>query len=154
MENRISFSLTEAEQAQLNQHLNSIIAILQPKAIVLDAEDRLELIKMADGNLPFTEKAIGYMESNPNFKPDFVSKEEAEVDLDAFKLGKQFLTVAQQVESILENICVLSGSEAYTAALIYYKNVKMQAQLKQPGAQEIYEELAKRFIKKSSKKKE
>ena len=38
MENRISFSLTEAEQTQLNQHLNSIIAILQPKAIVLDAE--------------------------------------------------------------------------------------------------------------------
>lgn len=152
MENRISFTLTDAEQAQINQHLNSILAILQPKAVVLDASDRMEILKMADGTLPFTEKAIGYMHSNPAFKPDFVSLEEADIDLNAYKLGKQFLTYAQQVIRVIEDICFLSGSEAYSAALVYYRNVKMQAELKQPGAKDIYEDLAKRFVKKSSKK--
>lgn len=154
MENRISFSLTEAEQTQLNQHLQSILSILQPKAVFLDAVDRIEMVKMADGTLPFTEKAIAYMHSNPNFKPDFVSTEEADIDLNAYKLGKQFLTNAHQISRVIEDICLLSGSEAYLAALVYYRNVKMQAELKQPNAKEIYEDLAKRFVKKSSKKKE
>lgn len=152
MENRISFTLNDAEQAQLNQHLNSILSILQPKAVFLDSDDRIEMVKMADGTLPFTEKAIGYMHSNPAFKPDFVSTDEADIDLNAYKLGKQFLTNAQQIVRVIEDICFLSGSEAYMAALIYYRNVKMQAELKQPNAKEIYEDLAKRFVKKSSKK--
>ena len=152
MENRIAFSLTEAEKTQLQQHLQAIVQIIQPKSVVLSAEDISGLPKMADGNLPFTEKAIGYMATAPQFKPDFVNTTDAEIDLEAYKISKQFLTYALQVSKSIGDISLLSGSEAYSAALAYYKNVKFNADAKQPGAKEIYEELSKRFTGFRSKK--
>lgn len=146
MENRIAFSLTEAEKTQLLQHLQAIVQIIQPQSVVLSAEDISGLAKMADGNLPFTEKAISYMATAPQFKPNFVNTSDAEIDLEAYKISKQFLTYALQVSKSIGDISLLSGSEAYSAALAYYKNVKFYADAKQPGAKEIYEELSKRFI--------
>lgn len=152
MENRIAFSLTEAEETQLNQHLLAIVQIIQPKSIVLNAEDVHGLAKMADGNLPFTEKAIGYMATAPQFKPNFVDASDAEIDLEAYKISKQFLIYALQISKSIGDISMLSGSEAYSAALAYYKNVKFHADAKQPGAKEIYDELSKRFVGFKSKK--
>jgi hypothetical protein len=152
MENRIAFSLTEAEKTQLLQHLQAIVQIIQPKSVVLSAEDISGLPKMADSNLPFTEKAIGYMATASQFKPDFVNTSDAEIDLEAYKISKQFLIYALQVSKSIGDISLLSGSEAYLAALAYYRNVKFHADAKQPGAKEIYEELSKRFIGFRSKK--
>ncbi len=152
MENRIAFSLTEAEQTQLFQHLNAILAILVPKGVTLNAEDRSSLAKMSDGNLPFTEKAISYMAQAPQFKPFFIETADAAIDLEGYRQSKQFLPSVQQIAKAVEDICILSGSEAYTAALAYYKNVKFCADAKQPGAKEIYDELAKRFISHKTKK--
>ncbi|MEA5138839.1 hypothetical protein [Arcicella rigui] len=146
MENRIAFSLTEAEQTQLTQHLNAILQIIVPKSIVLSAEERHDMPKMADGNLPFTEKAIAYMASAPQFKPYFIDTADAEIDLAGYKLIKPLLTSTLQIAKAVEDIFMLSGSEAYMAALAYYKNVKFCANAKQPGAKEIYDDLSKRFV--------
>jgi hypothetical protein len=40
---------------------------------------------------------------------------------------------------------MIAGSEAYQAALLFYKAVKMAAEMDIQGAKAIYEELRKRF---------
>jgi hypothetical protein len=40
---------------------------------------------------------------------------------------------------------MLAGSEAYQAALVFYKSVKMAAAHDVPGAKAVYEELKTRF---------
>ncbi|MEA5429466.1 hypothetical protein [Arcicella lustrica] len=152
MENRIAFSLTEAEENQLNLYLNGILEILTPKSVVLSAKDRKNLAKLGDGGLPFAEKAIGYMASDPQFKPDFLLTADAEIDLDAYKETRKYVTNAEQIFRMIDDVSILSGSEAYTAALVYYRSVKFHADAKQPRAKEIYDDLAKRFERKSKKK--
>jgi len=44
---------------------------------------------------------------------------------------------------------MLSGSEAYVAALTYYNSVKQAAKMNVPSAKAIYEDLRKRFEKPS-----
>jgi hypothetical protein len=105
------------------------------------------LPKMADGNLPFVEKAIGFMENASEFKPPFVNKEDAAIDLNGFKLARQYMTEAKDVLRILEDIMTLSGSEAFVAALAYYQNVQFYHKLNQPNAKVVYEELAQRFVR-------
>jgi len=45
----------------------------------------------------------------------------------------------------LNDTIMLSGSEAYVAALAFYKSVKVAASMNVAGAQPIYEDLKKRF---------
>ncbi|MDF1549516.1 MAG: hypothetical protein P1P88_16945 [Bacteroidales bacterium] len=47
---------------------------------------------------------------------------------------------------------MLSGSEAYLPALAFYNYIKGATSMNVPGAKDIYEDLKKYFIKKSSKK--
>lgn len=147
MENRIDFHLTEAEQAQLKQHLDGILAILNPQAVTLSDDDRKTLAKMSDGTQPFVEKALGFMQTAPDFKPAFVNTTDAQTDLNAYKLAKQYVTQARDIVRILEDISMLSGSEAYTAALAYYKSVQFHDKQNQAGAKAVANELSLRFVK-------
>jgi len=45
----------------------------------------------------------------------------------------------------LDDTITVAGSEAYIAALAFYKSVKVAATMNVPGAQEIYDDLSKRF---------
>jgi hypothetical protein len=147
MENRIEFKLTPQEQQQLQQHFDGILSILQPKSVVLSDEERRNIPKMADGNLPFVEKAIGFMQTASEFKPNFVDAQDAQIDLNGYKLARQYLISAKDILRILEDISMLSGSEALLASLAYYRNVQFYNKQNQPNANSIYEELATRFVK-------
>ena len=48
------------------------------------------------------------------------------------------------VDAVSDSL-ILSGSEAYQAALVFYNNAKGAAKLRVHGAQGIYDDLAARF---------
>ncbi len=52
---------------------------------------------------------------------------------------------------MLSDTITLSGSEAYTAALAYYNSVKQAAKANVPNTQPVYEDLRKRFERKTRK---
>ena len=51
----------------------------------------------------------------------------------------------EQLNRTLDDTIMLSGSEAYVAALAYYNSVKRAAKINVPGALTIHEDLKKRF---------
>jgi hypothetical protein len=63
---------------------------------------------------------------------------------DAHGLWKLYSSVLQLEEGIGDTE-MSAGSEAYQAALVFYKSVKMAAAQDIPGAKAIYEELKTRF---------
>jgi hypothetical protein len=49
------------------------------------------------------------------------------------------------LEEAIDDTEMIAGSEAYQAALVFYKSVKMAAEQDIPGAKAVYEELKTRF---------
>ena len=70
------------------------------------------------------------------------------VDFRAVNDLKRILREAEQLCQALNDTIILSGSEAYTAALAYYGSVRQAAKSNAPHAQAVYEDLRKRFERK------
>jgi hypothetical protein len=144
-DNRINFSLSDADQGAIDAAFKKINDILEPHIIVLSDLERKTLPKMADATLPFVEKVASYAVTHPQFKPDYVNAEELAMDVNGFKISNRILTSTAQLLRLLEDISILSGSEAYSSALSYYRNVKVQARDGRPGAKTVCDDLQQRF---------
>ena len=146
-ENRINFVLTVDEENTIKTSLQTIFNTLKPHAVVLSDDERKTLIRSADRTLPFIEKSASYVVTHAQFKPDYVDADELAADVNGYKLSSRLLTPAAEIFRMLEDIAMLSGSEAYSSALSYYRNVKMQARDNRPGAKIVADDLAQRFTK-------
>ncbi len=145
LNNLVSVKVPEKDMATAIEKLNEAYSILQPYLVALTPDEKRELPKMSDGNAPFADKALQYARTNPELTPAFVNVDELEVDLKAVNQLSQLYRQAEKMCTGLNDTIMLSGSEAYVAALAFYKSVKVAASMNVAGAQPIYEDLKKRF---------
>lgn len=144
-ENSVSIQIKPADLKQVLTLLAEAEAILKPYLIALTPEERKEIPKMSDKTIPFVEKALEYAQTNPQLNPPYLSVPELKIDLEAVS---DLTQVIRPVEALYENLSdtiMLSGSEAYVAALTFYNSVKQAAKLNIPNAKPIYDDLSKRF---------
>ncbi len=144
-ENVVSIVIPPSELQQVLFKLQEISTILKPYLIALTPEERKTIPKMSDKTQPFVEKALDYALSNPEFTPAYMSVPELQIDM---KAVQDFTAIMQLLQPICDNVSdteMLSGSEAYLAALTYYNSVKHAAKSNVPSAKAIYEDLSKRF---------
>lgn len=152
-ENVVSIVIPSGDLQQVIIKLQEISNILKPYLIALTPEDRKTIAKMSDKTLPFVEKALDYAQSNPEFTPAYMSVPELQIDM---KAVQDMTTILQYMIPICDNVSdteMLSGSEAYLAALTYYNSVKHAAKMNVPSAKAIYDDLSKRFETQKSKAK-
>src|SRR5690606_15490679 len=131
--------------AEVLTHVNQARTLLAPYLTALTPEQRKTLPKMADKSVAFVSKALQYAESNPEFAPAYLHVPDLQIDV---KAVQDLTTVEQPAEilvSQLSDTIMLSGSEAYVAALMYYNSVKRAADTSIPGAKAIYDDLKVRF---------
>ncbi len=147
-DNLVAVELTAEEVQKSVKKIKELQSTLQGQLVALQPRQRQELPKMSDKTMPFVEKVISYADSRPEFVPFYLSVDEMKVDFQAVNDLKQILREAQQLCTALNDTMILSGSEAYTAALAYYSSVKQAATNNVPHAQAVYEDLRKRFEKK------
>ena len=153
-ENRISISFNPNDITEIMAAMKTLQEKLASKLIALDIPDKAALAKIKDKTIPFMEKIIQYLQTNPEFVPLFVDAEEIKKDYDAFVVLNNFLKPLAQITSNLDDTAVLCGSEAYTAGLAYYNAVKQAAKMNVPNAKPIYDDLSVRFVaQKATKKK-
>ncbi|WP_439475703.1 hypothetical protein [Algoriphagus formosus] len=124
-------------------------SILAPYVVALTPDQRRTLPKMSDGTEPFVGKVVEYADSNPQFLPPFVNKEEFDKDWEAVSSLLPLLRLCTQIYDNLSDTTMLAGSEAYVSALSYYNSVKQAAKVNVPDAKAIYEDLRKRFERRS-----
>jgi hypothetical protein len=151
-ENIISIEIPESDVKLVLEYLYKIQEVLKPYLIALSPEDKRKLLKMGDKTVSFVEKTLDYVKSNPEFVPIYMDVKEFEKDTTAVKSLIAMLNPAIQIEQGLNDTEMLAGSEAYTAALIYYNSVKQAAKNNIPNASAIYDDLSKRFDGQGKKK--
>lgn len=149
-DNRISASISAADKTAIS---NEIAAIKTKLANVLvfnlSADERRALPKMGDKSLSFTGKAFEYAKQNPALIPSFLDIIEADKDYvlasDLFKIYQELLTLTVSIEDAI----MVSGSEAFDAAKIFYAAVKGAARSNIAGANAIADDLKDRYPSKT-----
>ncbi|NVK53087.1 MAG: hypothetical protein HWD85_09145 [Flavobacteriaceae bacterium] len=149
MENKISIEIPAADLQAAKAALDQVQQILAPYVIALTPDQRKTIPKMSDGTEPFVGKVIEYADSNPQFLPPFVDKGEFDKDWEAISGLLPLLRLCTQIQDTLSDTTMLAGSEAYISALSYYNSVKQAAKVNVPDAKAIYEDLRKRFERRS-----
>ncbi|MHB9295924.1 hypothetical protein PilKf_01678 [Pillotina sp. SPG140] len=130
---------------QAQTKIDEVKALLESYLIALTAAERQSLPKMGEKTLAFVEKALDFARQNPGLVPPFLDMDAFAVDFgDAHSLWT-LLNMIQQLLETVDDTEMAAGSEAYQAALVFYKSVKMAAEQDIPGAKAVYDELRKRF---------
>ena len=149
-ENVISIEIPAADIQAVKDALATINSTLAPYLLALTPEQRKTIPKMSDGTEPFVAKVLEYAQNDAQFVPPFMDVPEMKKDFDAVTQLLPILRMVQQLDDNLSDTAMMAGSEAYVAALSYYNSVKMAAKMNIPGAKAIYDDLSKRFMKRSS----
>lgn len=146
-ENQISIEIPEEEIKLLNEHFKAITLIFKKYTIALSPEERRKKAKMGDKTIGFVEKVMEYAVSNPEFIPSYMKVDELNIDFKAADVLTNMFRIISQLSNELNDTILLCGSEAYTAALMYYAAVRQASKDNATGAKTIYEDLKKRFEK-------
>ncbi len=143
--NLISLQLTEEELTTIRTSATNLNSILKPKLISLTDQQRSSIPKMGDKNVPFVGKTLDYAEKNPQFVPPFLNVPELRIDFTAVTVLSEFYNALYPIVSLISDTIMESGSEAYSASLLFYESIKLAAKMNVPGAKEIADDLGKRF---------
>jgi len=150
MENQIDFVIPDDVITDVTEKLNEAATALKPYLIALTPDNRRELPKMSDKTIPFVDKTLDYTTSDPQFAPPYMDKEELANDMKTHGQLTEILRIVTQLYNGLDDTTMEAGAESYVNALSYYNSVKQAAKMNIPGAKSIYEDLKKRFEKKST----
>ncbi len=143
--NSVSLKISQADWDKIQQAIQSLQSILQPHLVTLSSTERSQMPRMADKTVAFVQKSLDYAKTTPQLNPPYLNLTEMAIDIEAVSQLKQILNPLLQLIQPLEDTIVLSGSEAYSAALMYYGAIKEANKHNVLGAKVIYEDLAQRF---------
>ncbi len=136
--------LTDKALSGVLTGIESINAAI-PFAYELTGSEKRALPKISSGTVYFVDDSLVSAKENPTFVPAYINLEEMERSLMLYKQLSRILTALRQLVDLVESTLLGTGSQAYTASLSYYQNVKQAAKSGVPGAQAIYEKLRGRF---------
>jgi hypothetical protein len=148
-ENRISATLSTTDQTAVMDAINTIRQKLN-FLIDLTPEDRRTLPRMGDKSRAFVSQALTVAQQNADILPRSFDLEEMQKDVALTTALEPIRAALTQLQELVDDTYVASGSEAYTAALLVYQYAKAGGQ----GAalDSLLDGLGQRFARKSSGK--
>jgi hypothetical protein len=144
-ENLFDLNLSAADLQAVQDAIQVLTTKLGPHLISLSVETRRELPKMGDKTLAFVRKAREYAQNHPDLVPGFLSLALFDNDLRGVDTLSNMRRALVPLSANLEDSLMLTGSEAYQAALVFYRSVKAAALSDTPNAKAIYADLSERF---------
>lgn len=147
LDNLITQELTAEEVTSIGQALDTIIGIMERKAVNLTTAERRQYGNVADYNKIFIDKVKTIMEQTPSTVPPTVNKTEFDRD---YKLSQQLAEPIRKVNRIAEMFSDtkrIADYDAYSTALAYYQYIKFLSTQNSAGTTAIYSELKKHFKK-------
>ena len=143
--NRISLDIPDDDMAAIVAAIQTLEDKLVPHLVDLSPEDRRSLPKMGAKTVDFVSKTLDLTSANELFRPAFVDLGEFERDLAAVGALRKLQQPLSKISDMVGDSLLLSGSEAYAAALACYQVIKSAARLNTPGAMVAAADLAGRF---------
>jgi hypothetical protein len=144
-DNKHAQAIPQEILTQAQAKIDEVKALLASYMIAITPVERHELPKMGEKTISFVEKAYDFAKQNLNLVPPYLDMNAFGVD---FEDAHGLWTLVNSIRQLEENAGdteMTAGSEAYQAALVFYKSVKMAAAQDVPGAKAVYEELKTRF---------
>ncbi len=153
MENRHSQAVPQDIIEQVKTHLKEVKNLLEPYCTTLTVKQRQTLTKMSAKTLSFGTNALQHGINHPEFLPGHISLEEWKIDMADVTNLKPIDALLKDLAQLAGDTCMAAGSEAGTAARVYYNNVKRAASEGVAGARPIYDDLKTTFQSKSTRAK-
>jgi hypothetical protein len=144
--NQISFNPSVDDMQAFLAALQVLLDRLAPLLVDLNAEERHGLSKMGTRTVEFVGKTLQYARESPQFNPAFFDVDEFERDFAAIDKLRTLQRPIRHLADMLDDSMLLSGSEAYGAALSYYQSIKVASKRGLPGAALIAEDLGAQFV--------
>jgi hypothetical protein len=148
-QNQISIVIPQAVIDVAMQNLQDCKTALAPYLQGLTNDQRQSLFKMGDKTVAVVQKTKSYVETNPEFVPSYMDEVEFLKDETVVTQLEPIANLARQITSDVDDTVTLSGSEALQQAMLYYGQVKEAANKGIATATPIYEDLSKRFARRS-----
>lgn len=152
-QNQISIVIPQLVIDEVTSKLQECRTALAPYLQGLTAKEREDLFKMGDKTVATVQKTKAYVDSNPEFIPNYIDTAEFLKDEAVVTQLKPIANLSQQLFTDTDDTIMLAGAEALKSALFYYGTVKEAHSKGVPSAKPIYEDLSERFKRGSYKKK-
>ena len=116
-QNEIAVKIPEEDLAEIRGAIKVLQKKLAPHLASLSPQDRLELPKMGEKTYTFVQKAYEYGMKNKELAPPYLDFSAMETDVKAVGLLRDLSQLVNPLHEALNDSLILSGSEAYQAAL-------------------------------------
>ena len=143
--NPISAQLSQTDRDAIDHAVTTIKQHL-PFLVDLMREERAALPKMGDKSRAFVAKALEVASRNATFLPRSFEVEEMRKDLELYDDLYGLLLTLTQLQDMVDDTCIVVGSEAYTAALTVYNYAKNSGQTS-GGLEPLVQAMGQRFRK-------
>ncbi len=143
--NQIELRIPEGDIAGIKEAIETLRSKLMPHLKTLNAKDRSSMLKMGDKSVSFVRKAHEYGTQYKNLVPGFLEMRAFKADISAVDTLQELSRALAPLCAALEDSLILTGSEAFQGALMFYQNVKGAAKAKDPDAMLIFEDLSDHF---------
>jgi len=153
-QNLISFSLSQDDLCEIKGAIAVLNTKLMPALKNIRPDEKNQLPKMGDKTLAFVEKALEHCVSNPELSPPFLDMTEFRSDVDAVATLRSLHSHISQISDSLSDTMAIAGSDAYSAALMFYNSVNYARKSNVAKAGTIYDDLSGRFPGRKSAKKQ
>ena len=144
-QNLVSFNLPESDMADIRTAITTLSTKLLPVLKALKPAERMEMAKMGDKTVAFVQKAFEHCSANPELAPQFLDIREFTIDVKAVETLRSFHAPLTQITDSLNDTMMLAGSDAYSAALLFYNSIRTAQKSNVAKAGTIYNDLASRF---------
>lgn len=134
--NRISATVDETTLQDILKSLENIRQKL-PFLIQFKEENRPYMLEIDEQQLPFLDKTTQDARKHTELVPPFLDIDEFERDLSLFRQMLKILKPAENLTAMLRDTAMAAGCDAFESALVFYKRVRMGAQLNDPEAIEV-----------------
>ena len=144
-QNLVSFVIPQADLAEIISAISVLKTKLLPALKVLKPEEKGELAKMGDKTMAFVQKSLEHCTANPELTPPFVDVGEFTTDVRAVETLRTIHAPMAQITEALNDTMTLAGSDAYSAALMFYNSVQLARKSNIAKAGTIFDDLSARF---------
>ncbi len=147
-ENRISTTITPADETILNTATATITPVLESYTIALEEVERASLFSLDEANKVFAEEAYQEADTNGSILPVPLQNliPEMRKDLTLFNQLDQMESGLNQWVTRIKDTKRLAAHESYKVALTIYTMYEALAKAGVPGAQASYDRLKERFL--------
>jgi hypothetical protein len=153
-QNQISIEIPKAVIDEVTQKLQECKTQLAPYLQGLTQRQRQDMFKMGDKTVATVQKTKSYIDTNPEFVPNYMEKVEFLKDEAVVTQLEPISNLANQIAIDVSDTVMLAGSEAIKQALFYYGTVKEAHTKGVPAAKPIYTDLKTRFSRGTYTKKD